>query len=79
MWQASQDTLILQERTERWLKQVRLKGFDVRYRLVPYSTHLGGFFENIEADLHRSVTFRFRGAAGRALRDSLIATSAQRP
>jgi hypothetical protein len=79
VWQASQDTLILQERTERWLKQVRLKGFDVRYRLVPYSTHLGGFFENIEADLHRSVTFRFRGAAGRALRDSLIATSAHRP
>jgi len=80
VWQASQDTLILQERTERWVRQVRLKGFDTRYRLVPYSTHLGGFFENIEADLHRSVAFRFRGAAGRALRDSLaVATSAHRP
>jgi hypothetical protein len=71
VWQVSGDTIVLQARTERWLRQVRLKGFDVRYRLVPYSTHLGGFFENVEADLHRSVAHRFRGVAGRALRDSL--------
>lgn len=80
IWQASQDTVVLQERTEQWVKQVRRKGFDVRYRLVPFSTHLGGYFEDIEADLHRSVAFRFRGAAGRALRDSLTGlASAQRP
>jgi hypothetical protein len=71
VWQASEDTVVLQEYTEHWVRQVRQKGFDVRYRLVPYSTHLGGYFEDIEADLHRSVAFRFRGAAGRALRDSL--------
>ena len=76
VWQASEDTVILQKRTEDWVKQVRRKGFDVRYRLVPYSTHLGGYFEDIEADLHRSVAFRFRGAAGRALRDSLAGAAA---
>ena len=76
VWQASEDTVVLQERTEHWVGQVRRKGFDVRYRLVPHSTHLGGYFESIEADLHRSVAFRFRGAAGRALRDSLAAAAA---
>jgi hypothetical protein len=70
VWQAAEDTVVLQRRTERWVKQVRQKGFDTRYRLVPYSTHLGGYFEDVEADLHRSVAFRFRGAAGRALRVS---------
>ena len=80
VWQASQDTVVLQQRTEQWVTQMRKKGFDVRYRLVPYSTHLGGYFEDIEADLHRSVAFRFRGAAGRALRDSMTGmASAQRP
>jgi hypothetical protein len=76
VWQASEDTTVRQEDTERWVRQVRRKGFDMRYRLVPHSTHLGGFFEDIEADLHRSVAFRFRGAAGRALRDSLAGAAA---
>ena len=49
---------------------------DVRYRLVSHSTHLGGFFADIEAELHRGVAFRFRGAAGRALRDSLASGAA---
>src|SRR5690606_18878321 len=71
VWQADGDTVVRRERTERWVGEVREKGFDVRYRLVPHSTHLGGYFEDIEADLHRSVASRFRGAAGRALRDSL--------
>lgn len=79
VWQAKEDTVVLQERTERWVGLVRQKGFDVRYRLVPYSTHLGGYFENVEADLHRSVAFRFRGAAGRALRDSLAGAAPDRP
>jgi hypothetical protein len=76
VWQASGDTIVLQQRTETWIRQVRQKRFDLRYRLVPYSTHLGGFFENIEADLHRSIAFRFRGAVGRALRDSLAGMAA---
>ncbi len=71
VWQAGEDTVVRRERTEHWVGQVRERGFDLRYRLVPYSTHLGGYFEDIEADLHRSVAFRFRGAAGQALRDSL--------
>jgi hypothetical protein len=71
VWQADGDTVVRRERTEHWVRQVRERGFDMRYRLVPYSTHLGGYFEDIEADLHRSVAFRFRGAAGRELRDSL--------
>ena len=80
VWQASEDTVVLQARTEHWVKQARLKGFDVRYRLVPYSTHFGGYYEDVEADLHRSVAFRFRGTAGRALRDSLAgAAAANRP
>ena len=79
VWQADQDTVVRRERTEAWVDQVRRKGFDVRYRLVPYSTHLGGYFEDIEADLHRSVARRFRGAAGRALRDSQSVAAPQRP
>ncbi len=80
MWQASEDTVVRRERTEHWVGQVRERGFDLRYRLVPYSTHLGGYYEDIEADLHRSVAFRFRGAAGQALRDSLAGgTAASRP
>ena len=71
VWQAGEDTVVRRENTEHWVRQVRERGFDLRYRLVPHSTHLGGYFEDIEADLHRSVAFRFRGAAGRALRDSL--------
>src|SRR5690606_6655166 len=71
VWQADGDRVGGRERTEPWVGQVRERGFDMRYRLVPYSTHLGGYFEDIEADLHRSVAFRFRGAAGQALRDSL--------
>jgi hypothetical protein len=78
VWQAAEDTVVRRKGTEDWVRQVRAKGFDVRYRLVPYSTHLSGYFEDIEADLHRSVAFRFRGAAGRALRDSLALT-ARRP
>jgi hypothetical protein len=80
VWQASEDRVVLQKGTESWVKEARRKGFDVRYRMVPYSTHLGGYFEDVEADLHRSVAFRFRGAAGRALRDSLTgAAAATRP
>ena len=80
VWQASEDTVVLQKYTEDWVRQVGRKGFDVRYRLVPYSTHLGGYFEDVEADLHRSVASRFRGAAGRALRDSLAGVvSGHRP
>lgn len=80
VWQADGDTVVRRERTEHWVGQVRERGFDVRYRLVPYSTHLGGYYEDIEADLHRSVAFRFRGAAGRALRDSLAGgAAASRP
>jgi hypothetical protein len=80
VWQADGDTVVRQERTEHWVGQVRERGFDMRYRLVPYSTHLGGYFEDIEADLHRSVAFRFRGAAGRTLRDSLAGgAAASRP
>ncbi|HEX6139784.1 MAG TPA: hypothetical protein VF013_04875, partial [Candidatus Limnocylindria bacterium] len=80
VWQASEDTVVRRERTEHWVGQVRERGFDMRYRLVPYSTHLGGYFEDIEADLHRSVAFRFRGAAGQALRDSLAGgAAASRP
>lgn len=80
VWQAQEDTMVLQARTEAWVKEVGKRGFDVRYRVVPYSTHLGGYFEDVEADLHRSVALRFRGAAGRALRDSLaVAAPAQRP
>lgn len=71
VWQASEDTIVLRENTEKWVGHVRKKGFDVRYRVVPYSTHLGGFFEDVEADLHRSVAFRHRGATARARRDSL--------
>ncbi len=79
VWQAEEDTVVSRESTEEWVGQVRRKGFDVRYRVVPYSTHLGGYFEDVEADLHRSVALRFRGAAGRALRDSLsVADPAQR-
>jgi hypothetical protein len=80
VWQAEEDSVIRQERTEEWVRQVRRKGFDVRYRVIPHSTHLGGYFEDIEADLHRSIAFRFRGSTGRALRDSpIIAAPAQRP
>jgi hypothetical protein len=79
VWQADQDTVVRRDRTEAWVSQVRRKGFDVRYRLVPFSTHLGGYFEDIEADLHRSVALRFRGAAGRALRDSQSVAAPQRP
>jgi len=80
VWQAEQDTVVRRERTEEWVRQVEKKGFDVRYRVVPYSTHLGGYFEDIEADLHRSVTLRFRGANGRAVRDSLpVAAPIPRP
>lgn len=70
VWQAEEDTVVHRERTEEWVREVSKKGFDVRYRVVPYSTHLGGYFEDVEADLHRSVALRFRGATGRALRDS---------
>lgn len=71
VWQADLDSVVKREHTERWVRQVREKGFDTRYRLVPYSTHLGGYFEDVEADLHRSIANRFRGANERALRDSL--------
>jgi hypothetical protein len=64
VWQAGEDTIVRRERTEEWVGVLRRKGFDVRYRVVPYSTHLGGYFEDIEADLHRSVARRFRGAGG---------------
>lgn len=76
VWQAGEDSVVRREHTEHWVRQVREKGFDIRYRLVPYSTHLGGYFEDIEADLHRRVAFRFRGATGRALRDSLAGGAA---
>ena len=76
VWQASQDTVVRQESTEHWVRQARRRGFDVRYRVVPWSTHLGGYYENIEADLHRSMALRYRGAAGRAHRDSLAAEAA---
>ncbi len=80
VWQAGEDTVVRRERTEEWVRQVRRKGFDVRYRVVPYSTHLGGYFEDVEADLHRSVARRFRGTSGRALRDSqTVSPSAPRP
>ena len=79
VWQASNDTVVLREDTEKWVKEVRERGFDTRYRVVPYSTHLGGYFEDVEADLHRNVAFRFRGEGGRALRESLSARGATNP
>ncbi len=73
VWRGAEDSVVTSEATNPWLKMVRRKGFDVRYRIIPWSTHLTGFFEDVESDLHRSVANRFRGAAGKALRDSLEA------
>ena len=55
MWRASEDDRIPRARTEAWVDTVRHAGFTVDYREVPYSTHLGGFFDDVEAELLRTV------------------------
>jgi len=65
VWQASGDIYIPRERTEARARAIRRAGFPVRYREVPHSTHLGGYFEDIEAELHRRVAARQQGAAGK--------------
>lgn len=62
LWQAALDDRIPRERTEAAVAAIRAAGFDVEYRVVPYSTHLGGFFDDIEAELNRRVAARSSGA-----------------
>jgi len=65
LWQASEDDRIPRESTEAWTRAIRKASFPVQYREVPYSTHLGGYFDDIEAELHQRVATRQAGQSGR--------------
>jgi hypothetical protein len=64
LWRATEDNRIPRERTEAWVKAIRRARFTIDYHEVEYSTHLGGFYYDVEAELHRQLTVADRAGGG---------------
>lgn len=60
LWRAADDDQIPSPLTEAWVRIIQRAGFAVDYQVVPYSTHLGGYYRDIESELNARVSPRTR-------------------